>query len=359
MNPFTLMFHDPKLELKYQENYSNELYEAFKYTMVLLQLSNIILSIFWIQKNQFTLGCLMIILCCGQTITFYYMLLKKRFITLVGYLISILSLLSSFYQFLPYFYREYSGTEFIWIFDISQFMALNFALCPNFILNQFLQILFVSSRLFMRNFAQLNPFSFILLLYLIIFWQKEYFRQKHNRTKFFQKEQQKQALFLWDNLIEEKIVLLSYDEIWNKIDLVFANSSIKKVIEIESKDFLKDFRVSDQKQDFYQYLLKQIHNKTFQFKIKVVHNQKKYIIDCIMNKFMELNISLKFSELQPQKNNKNNYYSYLQLLKKQNQLIDSFIIMKSKSKSFNNHITQKMQQQIKLNNQIFLNCVLI
>ena len=48
MNHFTLKFHDPKLERKYQENYSNELYDAFKYTMVLLSLSNVILSIFWI-----------------------------------------------------------------------------------------------------------------------------------------------------------------------------------------------------------------------------------------------------------------------------------------------------------------------
>ncbi|CAD8118997.1 unnamed protein product [Paramecium sonneborni] len=315
MNPLTLKFHDRKLEQKYQENYSNELYDAFKYTMVLLSLSNVILSIFWIQRNEFTLGCLMIIVCCGQTITFYYILIKKKFITLVGYLISILSLLSSFYQFLPYFYKEYYDTEFIWIFDISQFMALNFALSPNFILNQFLQILFVSSRLFMRNSAQLNPFSFILLLYLILFWQKEYFRQKHNRTQFFLKEQQKQALFLWDNLIEEKIVLLSYDEIWNKIDLVFANSSIKQVIEIDSKDFLKGFRISNLKIDLYQYLLEQIHHKNYQFQIKVVHSSKKYVIDCIMNKLMELNISLKFTELQSQKDYQNNY-SYLKLLKK-------------------------------------------
>lgn len=110
-------------------------------------------------------------------------------------------------------------------------------------------------------------------------------------------------------------MLLSYDEIWSKIDLVFANSSIKKVIEIESKDFLKDFYVSNYKIDLYQYILKQIHNKTFQFQIKVVHNSKKYIIDCIMSKFIELNISLKFSELYPEKVNNNNY-SYLKLLKK-------------------------------------------
>ncbi|CAD8162355.1 unnamed protein product [Paramecium octaurelia] len=259
---------------------------------------------------------MMIIICLGQTITFYYILIKKRFITLVGYLISILSLLSSFYQFMPYFYTEFQQIEFTWIFDISQFMALNFALCPNFILNQFLQFLFVSSRLFMRNFAYLNPFSFILILYLILFWQKEYFRQKHNRNQFFLKEQQKQALFLWDNLIEEKIVLLSYDETWNKIDLIFANSSIKQLMNLDSKEFLKDFRISNLKKDFYQYLLERIHDKTYQFQVKVVHiSKKKYVINCFMNKLIELNISLKFSELQSEKDYQNNY-SYLKLLKK-------------------------------------------
>ncbi|CAD8193846.1 unnamed protein product [Paramecium pentaurelia] len=316
MNHFTLKFHDPKLERKYQENYSNELYDAFKYTMVLLSLSNVILSMFWIQRQQFALGCMMIIICCGQTIVFYYILIKKRFITLVGYLISILSLLSSFYQIMPYFYTEFSETEFIWIFDISQFMALNFALSPNFILNQFLQFLFVSSRLFMRNFAAINPFSFILIMYLILFWQKEYFRQKHNRNQFFLKEQQKQSLFLWDNLIEEKIVLLSYDETWDKVELVFANQSIRQIIDLDSKEFLKDFRISNLKIDFYQYLLERIHDKTYQFQVKVIHNtKKKYVIDCIMNKLVELNISLKFSELQSEKDYQNNY-SYLKLLKK-------------------------------------------
>lgn len=51
MNPFTLTFVDKNLEKKYQERYSLELFNAFKYTIALMSISNIILSIFWIKRN--------------------------------------------------------------------------------------------------------------------------------------------------------------------------------------------------------------------------------------------------------------------------------------------------------------------
>ncbi|CAD8123989.1 unnamed protein product [Paramecium sonneborni] len=322
MNPFTLTFIDKNLEKKYKENYSIELIEAFRYTISLLPISNIILSIYWIQRNEILIGVLLVTISLTQTIIFYYVKMKQQFISLFGYLISTLSLLASFYHFIPLYYPDFYDHQYNWIFDISQFLALNFTLAPNFLFNQVLQLIFLFSRLLMRNYNDFHIETLIITLYLILFWQKEYYRQKHNRQLFLLNEQQKSSFSIWDDLVDDKIVLLTYNHYWEKIELQYANKSMNEYIKIENKDFLLDLKVINQKITLNQYLLERVREQPNEFQIMVLNtiNRDKLIVNCVIKKFVEIKITLKFSECQScvsyQQNNNNSYFRVLQRIKK-------------------------------------------
>ncbi|CAD8182278.1 unnamed protein product [Paramecium octaurelia] len=321
MNPFTLTFVDKNLEKKYKESYSLELFNAFKYTIALMSISNITLSIFWIQRNEIFIGTMLVGFSCLWTITFYYLRMKQQLISAVGYLISSFSLLASFYHLIPIYYPDFQDEQYVWIFDISQFLGLNFALTPNFILNQLLQMTYAFLRLFMHNYKNLHAYTFIFLLYLILFWQKEYFRQKHNRTLFLLNEQQKSSFSIWDELIDEKIVLLAYNEQWERIELLHANKSMNEFIQVENKDFLNDFKVINTKISLNQYLQERVRDQSDNFKIKVIHTQlrEKFIVKGLIKKLVEIKITIKFSESQSfltQEWNNNSYLKVLQRIKK-------------------------------------------
>ncbi|CAD8108177.1 unnamed protein product [Paramecium primaurelia] len=323
MNGFTLTFIDKNLEKKYQENYSLELFGVFRYTMGLMSISNIILSMFLIQREKTILGYILISISCSWTLIFYYLKMKQYYISLIGYLISTLSLFASFYHLIPLYYPDFTDEQYEWIFDISQFLALNFALTPNFMLNQILQLICIFSRLFMRNYNYINPYSFIFTLYLILFWQKEYFRQKHNRSLFLLNEQQKSSFSIWNDLVDEKIVLLTYNELWERIELLYANKSMNGYIILENKDFLKDFMVMNTKISLNQYLQERVRDKTRECQIRVIHMIKKdrFIVNCLINKFVDFRITIKFSECQTsvmQQCNNNAYLRILQKIKKIN-----------------------------------------
>ncbi|CAD8212442.1 unnamed protein product [Paramecium pentaurelia] len=318
MNPFTLTFVDKNLEKKYQESYSLELFNAFKYTIALMSISNIILSIFWIKRNQIFIGIMLVGISCSWTITFYYIKMKQQYIFVVGYLISTFSLLASFYHLIPIYDPDLKSDQFEWIFDISQFLGLNFALTPNFILNQLLQLTYVVLRLLMRNHNNLHPYTFIFPLYLILFWQKEYFRQKHNRSLFLLNEQQKSSFSIWDDLVDDKIVLLTYNELWERIELLHVNKSMNKYIYVENKEFLKEFKVINTKISLNQYLLERIRDNSNDFQIQVIHTQQRerFMINCLITKLVDIRITIKFSESQTFLNQSWNNNSYLRVLKR-------------------------------------------
>ncbi|CAK69097.1 unnamed protein product (macronuclear) [Paramecium tetraurelia] len=326
MNPFTLTFLDKNLEKKYKESYSLELSNAFKYTIALMSISNITLSIFWIERNEILIGSMLVAFSCLWTITFYYIRLKQQLTSAVGYLISAFSLLASFYHLIPIYYPDFKDEQYEWIFDISQILGLNFALTPNFVLNQLLQMTYAFLRLFMHNYKNFHSYTFIFLLYLILFWQKEYFRQKHNRSLFLLNEQQKSSFSIWDELIDEKIVLLTYNEQWERVELLHANQSMHKFIQVENKDFLKDFKVINTKISLNQYLLEKVRDKSSNFKIKVIHTQlrERFIVKGLIKKLIDIKITIKFSEGQTfvtQQWNNNSYLKVLQRIKKTNQVL--------------------------------------
>lgn len=63
--------------------------------------------------------------------------------------------------------------------------------------------------------------------------------------------------------------------------------------------------------------MEKLKNKNYKFQVRVVHiiTKENYIVDCVINKLIEINISLKFSENKNLENPKSTYF-YFKLLNK-------------------------------------------
>ncbi|CAD8168924.1 unnamed protein product [Paramecium pentaurelia] len=297
MNKFSLVFQDSLLEEKYQESQRPQILHSFKINTIIPIMSQAFQAVYWMIKNQIVLSIVYIILTIVYTFFFYKVVIRQQWFKIIDTLVLSFSLQASIMQFIPLWIQNLTDSEIIWIEDIAIQMGLHMNITQNLVQNAILYAIFITARIYFRSITEFNPMCLIFLLFTILTCYNEYQRIKGLRYQFLWKEKNLNQYFIFDDLIKESLVILNYNDVWDKFKVVYANKQFYSEYHQNPLDFFKETQISLQKMSTLTFLHYKIQDLKSSFQIEAFWKNKNQhlFIECRKYSIMDTQIILKIT----------------------------------------------------------------
>ncbi|CAD8080053.1 unnamed protein product [Paramecium primaurelia] len=297
MNKFSLIFSDSLLEERYQESQRPQILHGFKINTIIPIISYAFQAGYWMIKNQIVLSIVYIILTILYTFFFYKVVIRQQWYKIVSTIVLSFSLQASIMQFIPFWIQNLADSEINWIEDTAIQMGLHMNITQNLIQNAILYAIFISTRIYFRSIFEFNPMFILFLLFTILTCYNEYQRIKGLRYQFLWKEKNLNQYFIFDDLIKESLVILNYNDVWDKFKVIYANKSFYSEYHDNPIDFLKETQLSLQKMSTMTYLHYKIQDFKSSFQINAFWKSKNQhlFIECWKYSIMDTQIILKIT----------------------------------------------------------------
>ncbi|CAD8099547.1 unnamed protein product [Paramecium sonneborni] len=297
MNKFSLVFSDSLLEEKYQESQRPQILQGFKINTIIPIVSYAFQAGYWMIKNQIILSIVYIILTILYSFFFYKVVIRQQWFKIVDIIVFSFSLQASIIQFIPNWIQSLAESDIGWIEDITIQMGLHMNITQNLVQNAVLYLIFIATRIYFRSMLEFNPMCILFLLFTILTCHNEYQRIKSSRYQFLWKEKNLNQYFIFDDLIKESLVILNYNDVWDKFKVVYANKQFYSEYHESPLDFFKETQLSLHKMStitFLHYKIQDIKS-SFQFEAFWKNKNQHLIIECRKYSIMDTQIILKIT----------------------------------------------------------------
>ncbi|CAD8110951.1 unnamed protein product [Paramecium sonneborni] len=296
MNKFSLVFSDSLLEEKYQESQRPQILHGFKINTIIPIVSYAFQAGYWMIKNQITLSIVYIILTILYTFFFYKVVIRQQWFKIVDIIVLSFSLQASIMQFIP-IWISLTESDIGWIEDIAIQMGLHMNITQNLVQNAILYSIFIATRIYFRSILEFNPMCILFILFTILTCYNEYQRIKCSRYQFLWKEKNLNQYFIFDDLIKESLVILNYNDVWDKFKVVYANKQFYSEYHESPLDFFKETQLSLHKMSTMTFLHYKIQDLKSSFSINAFWRNKNQhlIIECWKYSIMDTQIILKIT----------------------------------------------------------------